>query len=616
MKIAICIKQVPVVSMLKFDNETRRVVREGVPNEVNPFDVLAVSAVAGLKQEMPIEAVVFTMGPPQARDALVQCLAMGMDRAVHLVDRGFAGSDTLATARALSMALRREEFDLIICGQNSVDAETGQVGPEVAEFLGLPQVTSVRRLELSDSGKGISVERATDDGYEALYCRLPALITVTEGVAPEMFPRKEAMAAAQSKPITEIAASDLSGDTTLFGLEGSPTWVDDIYSVESNREAIMVRNEPVEGAVKQLMDYLEGRGVFSERDASRPTGSPRGPLRERGAMGSIWVVAELLGGEARPVTLELLGRASELAAEIDTNVEAVLLGDGVERLAEVLAAYGADGVRLADDSRLAQYDTETYTSILAESVAAHTPYAILFPSTINGRDLAARLAARLKLGLTGDCVGLKIDAEGRLVQLKPAFGGSIVAPILSRTRPQLATLRPGILMRAIPDWTIGPAVSRIPVASLAEPSVSVLESVRDVSNEGADLEHARVIVCVGKGVGTPENIGVVRELAQALDASLGATREVTDLGWMPRQHQIGLSGKAVSPELYVAVAVRGPFNHTVGIQKAGTVVAINNTARSPIFRAADFGIVGDYAEVVPVLASAIRERRASRCIQT
>ena len=136
MKIAICIKQVPVVSLLKFDGATKRVVREGVPSELNPFDVLAVSAVVSLKEALPVEAVVFTMGPPQAREALVQCLAMGADRAVHLVDRAFAGSDTLATARALSMALTREKFDLIICGLNSVDAETGQVGPEIAEPAG------------------------------------------------------------------------------------------------------------------------------------------------------------------------------------------------------------------------------------------------------------------------------------------------------------------------------------------------------------------------------------------------------------------------------------------------------------------------------------------------
>ena len=338
MKIAICIKQVPVLALLKFDNETKRVVREGVPNEVNPFDILAVSAVANLKQAMSIEAVVFTMGPPQARDALVQCLAMGMDRAVHLVDRAYAGSDTLATARALSMALQREEFDLIICGRNSVDAETAQVGPEIAEFLGLPQVTGVRRLELSDSGKSMSIERTTDDGYEVIYCSLPALITVTEGVAPEAFPRKEAIEAAQSKPIAELTVADLSDDTSLFGLDGSPTWVNDIYSIESNREGIVVRDVPVDDAVSQLMDYLDKRGVFSQQEASAITGNPRGPRREPGSMGAIWVLAELLGGEIRPVTLELLGRASELASQIHTDVEAVILGDSIEGHAESLAA--------------------------------------------------------------------------------------------------------------------------------------------------------------------------------------------------------------------------------------------------------------------------------------
>ena len=610
MKIAICIKQVPVVSLLKFDNETKRVVREGVPSEVNPFDMLAVSAVANLKQEMPIEAVVFTMGPPQARDALVQCLAMGMDRAVHLVDRAYAGSDTLATARALSMALEKEEFDLIICGLNSVDAETAQVGPEIAELLGLPQITGVRRLELNDSGKGMTVERTTDDGYEVIYCQLPALITVTEGVAPETFPRKEAVEAAQSKPITELTAADLSEDMSLFGLIGSPTWVNDIYSIESNREGIVVRDVPVEDAVSQLMDYLDKRGVFVEQEKSVSTGNPRGPRREPGSMGAIWVLVELLGGEIRPVTLELLGRASELASQINTNVEAVILGDSIEGHARSLTAFGADTVRIGEDSRLAQYDTENYTTILANAIATHGPYAVLFPSTINGRDLAARIAARLRLGLTGDCVGLEIDDEGRLIHLKPAFGGSIVAPILSKTTPQMATVRPGLLTQVLPDWSIELKMQELSLDSITEPRVRVLESVKDNSTEGADLEHARTIVCVGKGVGAPENIGIVRELAHTLNASLGATREVTDLGWLPRQHQIGLSGKSVSPDLYVAVALRGPFNHTVGIQKAGTVIAINNSARSPIFKASDFGIVGDYAEVVPALIKAVRNRNA------
>ena len=610
MRIAVCIKQVPVVSMLKFDNESKRLVREGVPSEVNTFDVLAISAVSALKDTLPVEVVVYTMGPPQAREALVQCLAMGADRAVHLVDQAFAGSDTLATARALSMALRREEFDLIVCGRHSVDSETGQVGPEIAELLDLPQITGVRHMELANSGEEITVERLTDEGHEVVHCRLPALVCVTEGVASEMYPSREALDAAQSKPIQELTAGDLSQDISLFGLQGSPTSVSEIYSIEPDREGIVVRDKPAEESVSLLMEYLDRREVFGDRRASEPELRPRGARIEPAASGGTWVVAELMGGEVRPVTLELLGRARELAAEVDSTAEAVLIGAGAQRHASMLAAYGAECVYLAEDPRFDHYETELHAHVLAQGIESHGPYAVLIASTVNGRDLAARVAARLSLGLTGDCVGLEIDGDGRLVQLKPAFGGNIVAPILSRTIPQMATVRPGVLTPVAPDWSVEPVVRSLSLEGLPAPRSQVLERVVDTSAQGAELDHARIIVTVGKGVGSPENIGVVRELARVLDASLGATREVTDAGWLPRQYQIGLSGKAVSPELYVAVAVRGPFNHTVGMQKAGTVVAINNSARSPIFRAADFGIVGDYAEVVPALVSAIKKRRA------
>ena len=611
MKIAVCVKQVPVVSLLKFDQETRRVVREGVPSEVNPFDVLAMSAAVEIKQAVPGEVVVVTMGPPQAREALVQCLAMGADRAVHLVDRRFAGSDTLATARALSMALRRENFDLVICGRNSVDAETSQVGPAVAEMLGLPQVTAVRRLELSDSGKAVTLERITDAGYEVVHVRLPALITVTEGVAPEVYPSNDAMDAAKSMPLTEVAAADLSDDASLFGLEGSPTSVSEIYSVEPDRDRILVRDEPPEKAVASLLEYLEQRGLLAaeKQDADPNGGVARGPRTRSEESGAIWVVSEMMAEKMRPVTLELLGKARELAPAASAGVEALLIGSGVHGHIPKLTAYGADRVYVADRPDLDRYDTELYTAIVEIAVRTYRPYAVLFPSTANGRDLAARLAARMGLGLTGDCVGLEMDAEGRLVQLKPAFGGNIVAPILSRTVPQMATVRPGILTPVVPDESVEPIVEALAVPGPDRPRVRVLESVVETSPDEAELETARTIVALGMGIGGPEKIPLIRELAETLDGTLGTTRDVVEAGWLPAQLQIGLSGKSVAPDLYIAVGVRGNFNHTVGILKAGTVVAVNNSARAPIFRAADFGILADYAEVVPALISAVKERR-------
>ena len=609
MKVAVCVKQVPVVSMMRFDEETRRLVREGVPLEINYFDVLAMSLAADLKTALGCEVVVLTMGPPQARDALVQCMAMGADRAVHLVDRPFAGSDTLATARALSLALSRERPDLIVCGLNSVDAETGQVGPEIAELLDLPQITAVTRLEVSSSRSVITAERLTDAGHDLVHCALPALITVAEGAAHEVYPSREALQAAQSRDVSTLSAVDLSSDLTLFGAAGSPTRVSDIRAVVSERDGVLVRDTPVEETVERLLVYLEERGVFDEGEGRDGDIPPRGPRLTPSNPESVWVLAELMGGALRPVTFELLGAARALARRTGGGGEALLIGHGVGAHSATLTAYGADRIHLADDPRLAGYDTDLHTEVVRRLIEEHRPGVLLLPSTMMGRDLAARVAARMGLGLTGDCIGLEIDDQGRLVQLKPAFGGNIVAPILSGTKPQMATVRPGVLAGVSPDWSVEADVRTVAVGELPARRVRLLESVTYASAGGVEIEHARAVVGVGKGVGGPQNLPVIQDLADALDAPIGATRDVADLGWLPRQRQIGLSGKSIAPVLYVAVGLRGPFNHTVGIQKAGTVVAINSSARAPIFKSADFGIVGDYAEVAPALARALRSRR-------
>ncbi len=618
MKIAVCIKQVPVISMLRFDEENRRLVREGVPNEMNPYDLLGLSLAANLKAEHGAEIVAVSMGPPQASDALVQAMAMGADRAVHLNDRAFAGSDTLATASALAAALRRESPDLIICGRNSADAETGQVGPEIAEIMDIPQLTAVSALSLHADARSLAATRLTDSGQQDLECDLPALVTVTDGVANEVYPRRERMAEAATRSIEQLTAADLSEDPSSFGIVGSPTSVEEVFSVEINRLGRIVRDLPPEESVKQLMAFLEGRGVFDDDHATTQTARPRGPRSSNSHRlsdcypGAIWVLAEIMGDTVRQVTLELLGRSREVAEEIGTTVEAVLIGSSDIEHIRRLTAYGADTVRVTDDALLTGYDTESHTAVLGAAIERHSPYAVLIPSTANGRDLAARVAGRLGLGLTGDCVGIEIDADGRLAQLKPAFGGSVVAPILSRTLPNMATIRPGILAACEPDWSIEPVVAKIDTVEPVPARVRVIRTVIDESADGAELEHARRIVSVGKGIGGPENLAQIRDLADTLDAAIGATRDVADLGWLPRQYQIGISGKAVAPELYIAIGIRGPFNHTVGIQRAGTVVAVNDRARSPIFRAADIGILGDWKDIIPAMTAAIENRMPNR----
>src|SRR5215467_7215471 len=209
MRIVVCVKWVPMLSKLEFDPETRRLKREGVPGEVSSFDLRALVAAIALRVQHGGDVVVLTMGPPAARDGLVECLALGADRGVHLLDPALAGSDTLATARALAATLRREPADLVLFGRASVDAETGQVGPEVAELLDLPQLTNVRRLTVDPGGPSITAERETDDGFEVARAPLPAVVTAAEDLSEERFPTKAARQAAESRPIVTLGLAEL-----------------------------------------------------------------------------------------------------------------------------------------------------------------------------------------------------------------------------------------------------------------------------------------------------------------------------------------------------------------------------------------------------------------------
>ena len=270
MKTAVCVKYVPVVSRITFDYEKKTIVRDGVPSEVNPFDVLGLVRAVELKSGPEDEVVAVSMGPPQAREGLVTCMALGADRSVLLSDRALAGSDTLATARALGMVLEREQPDLIVCGRNSADAETGQVGPELAELLGLPHISQVRKLDFRPDDNMVVAERITDEGYQVVECPLPAVVCVTEGVAAETFANRQQMTEAQEKPVEEVTCDQLTDDLSQFGLEGSPTWVEDIRLVEPTRQGLMIEEETPESAAEQvaqlLRDGLASLGTAEDGD--------------------------------------------------------------------------------------------------------------------------------------------------------------------------------------------------------------------------------------------------------------------------------------------------------------------------------------------------------------
>lgn len=604
MRIAVCIKQVPVVSELELDPRTKTLKREGVRSEVSSFDLRAVTKAVELREVHGGEVAVVTMGPPQAREALVECLALGADRGIHLCDPAFAGADTLATARALAFALRPRSFDLILCGRNSIDAETGQVGPEIAELLDIPQVTGACTLIIHADGGRLTAERETDSGVETVTTPLPALVSAAEDLAAERFASKAERAAAQEKPIEVVTAADVDGDSDLFGAAGSPTWVLGLEAVVVDRRGEIISAETPAAAADMLVRRLFEHGLFGEWKVTARGGSAPPPVTSvRGGEKDVLVVGEIMNGTLRPVTLELLQKAVELAPSLGGTVSVLLAGPGVARHADVLSAYGAERVLLAEsESVLAT--TEPYAALLTEVIRNERPGLILLPSSAAGRDVAPRVAARLGIGLTGDCIDLTVDGDGRVLQHKPAFGGTIVALIASRTRPEMATVRPGMLAAGQPRSGSAVKVTRV---SLPEASSRVrVTSSRPTAEAATALDHAAVVVGVGKGIGGPEHLPIVQELADALDAAICTTRDVTDEGWLPKQCQVGLTGRAIAPRLYVGVAVRGAFEHTVGIRRAGVIVAINKSAKAPIFKVADYGIVGDCFTFLPALMERLR----------
>jgi electron transfer flavoprotein alpha subunit len=257
-------------------------------------------------------------------------------------------------------------------------------------------------------------------------------------------------------------------------------------------------------------------------------------------------------------------------------------------------------VLLAEDPRLTPYQTDLHAAVLADAIQTLQPGIVLLPATGMGRDLAPRVAARLQLGLTGDCIDLGLDGDGRLLQYKPAFGGSVVAPILSRTVPEMATVRPGMLAAPVPDPSRRAPVIALPVRPVLRSRGRI--GIRRLDAQAAvELDRAEIVVGIGMGLGDRANIDRLQPLINLLHASVCITRDVSEAAWLPKQHQVGMTGRAIAPKLYIAVGVRGAFEHMVGVRRAGLIVAINKNARAPIFKLADYGIVGDYAAVLPAL---------------
>ena len=596
LRIAALVKQVPVAESMRL--EGGRLVRRDVDVEMNAYCRRAVSQGVTLAGATGGTCTVVTLGPPSAEDALREAVAWGADSGLHVCDDAFAGSDTLASARALAAALRAAgPFDLVLLGRNSIDGETGQVGPEVAELLDLPFASGVRHLE--DLGAALRLELEHDDGTQEAEIALPAVLSVAERLCDPCKVDPAGRAAVPAERLTRISAAELG--TGPWGELGSPTVVGETRPMVHAR-ANLVLEGPLDEQVDEAVRELRRRGAL---DVGRRPGADAipAPAPARGgeaAPRASRVIAVLVEPGRPAVAGELLGAAARLGRDAGAAVHA-LVPSGAPGTPP--ATPGADLAVVLRGSLVA----EDVAAALASYVRETVPWAVLAPSTAFGREVAGRAAAATGSGLVGDAIGLSVH-DDTLVAGKPAFAGALVADITCRSATQMVTVRPGVLPAPAP----APATGALPSV---ERMVGTRGRVRVLAEHRSDdvetLARAEVVIGVGTGVG-PDEYEQLSPLAALLGAELAATRKVTDRGWAPRARQVGLTGRSIAPRLYVALGLSGKFNHTVGVRAAETVLAVNTDPEAPVFAHCDVGIVGDWHEAVPLLHEALRRSVPAR----
>lgn len=324
---------------------------------------------------------------------------------------------------------------------------------------------------------------------------------------------------------------------------------------------------------------------------------------------NIFVFAEQRGGKIQPVALELIGKASDLAAELGEKVVAMLLGHNVSSLAQELIEYGADEVIVADAPELENYITEEYAQVVSQIADKYLPSIILFGATTIGRDLAPRLSARLTTGLTADCTKLEISEGKELMMTRPAFGGNLMATIMcTEHRPQMSTVRPGVMQKKDRQPSREGVITNFEVKiDMSRVKVKLIEEVKAEKDNRIDISEANILVSGGRGVGTKENFAKLTELADVLNAQVSASRAVVDAGVIPHDRQVGQTGKTVRPNLYFALGISGAIQHLAGMEESDYIIAINKDKFAPIYSVSDLGIVGDVNKIIPLLTERLKK---------
>lgn len=636
-------KQVPLPSEMRM-GEDGLMDRTKAKSIINIDCQYGLEAGLQLKNENPdAKLIVCSMGPPSFEESLKKSLAMGYDEAYLLSDRRLGGSDTYATGLALATLLKHlgygkglnEEF-IIVAGRQTSDGDTAHVPSQVAENLGIPQGTFIETAELVNGR--IHAKRIIEGGYQIMSLPLPCAMSFTPtGIDPRRATLSGAVKARNSA-VTMLNIDDVNLSDEYIGLgtpgeSGSPTIVSKVATIKSERAPAKIAEGQNETELLNsfLAQFEEGKNTLEVKEKKAKKAKARdASLREidfrKGARG-ILTWAEVAGGKISRPSLELLTPAKELAEQLneDTKVTTVIIGKGVGEMAKELVAHGADEVIVVDDEQFEEYRILPFSEIFAQIIRERNPEIALFAATTAGRELAPRIGVKTNSGVTADCTELVIgehihrnkETKERVVfsQLlesrRPTYGESKLATIVGFVCPQISTARAGTFEVPPRDDT------REGIISTFEPKLDesefVSEIVETVRGEGGlqSLFDADIIVAGGRGA-TGDGMQMVKELADALkdqgiNAEWAASRVMVDEGVSEYARQIGQTGKTVRPKVYVAIGVSGAVQHIAGMKESDTIVAINHNAKEPIFNNADFGVVGEYQDILPGLIDKVKD---------
>ena len=642
MTIISLMKQVPLPSEMRMGDD-------GLMDRTKAKSIINIDCAYGLEAGLQIKSeypeaklIVCSMGPPSFTESLESALAMGYDEAYLLSDRKLGGSDTYATGLAISHMLKhlgfgkgQDEDYIIVAGRQTSDGDTAHVPSQVAEFMGIPQGTFIETADFVDGR--VHAKRIIEGGYQMMSLPLPCAMSFTPtGINPRRSTLSGAVKARKAE-IKMFSIDDVDLGTELIGIGvpgegGSPTIVSKVATIKSERAPVKVAegHNEVELVDSLLAQMKEGKNTLEVKEKKakkeKKTDDTLRRIDFRKGASGILTWAEVVKGEISRPSLELLTPARDLANSLEegTTVTTLLIGKNVEGLAKELIAHGADEVIVVDDERLEEYRILPFSEIFAQVIKERNPEIALFAATTAGRELAPRIGVKAGSGVTADCTQLLIGEHKHrnketkeqviyapiLESRRPTYGESKLATIIGFVCPQISTARAGTFeVPARDDSKEGKITEFTPTLDESE---FVSEIIETVIGEGGmqGLFEADIIVAGGRGT-TSDGMQMVKDLAEALkeqgiNAEWAASRVMVDEGVSEYARQIGQTGKTVRPKVYVAIGISGAVQHIAGMKESDTIVAINNNAKETIFSNADFAIVGDYADVVPVLIEKVK----------